>query len=61
MTINMWTLDTEPVATAALRGGSGISGYLKLIDEDFLAEIRDYFYYSQIRSHGERTTQKYCF
>ncbi|CAD7951720.1 unnamed protein product [Amoebophrya sp. A25] len=59
LTINMWAIDTEPVTTAALRGGSGIAPYLKLIDDDFLAEIRDYFYYCQIRSHGERTTQKY--
>lgn len=55
--MNMWELDTETLSTAVLRGGN--EPYLKLIEPDLLSEIRDYFYYCQIRSHGERTTSKY--
>mmetsp|Transcript_6084 Transcript_6084/g.15041 ORF Transcript_6084/g.15041 Transcript_6084/m.15041 type:complete len:941 (+) Transcript_6084:536-3358(+) len=57
LTMNMWELDTETLSTAVLRGGN--EPYLKLIEPDLLSEIRDYFYYCQIRSHGERTTSKY--
>jgi len=57
--VNMWEIECESVATAALRGGGGIDPYVQLLDggEQFLAEIRDYFYYGQIRSKGEQTTE----
>ncbi|CAD7967330.1 unnamed protein product [Amoebophrya sp. A120] len=73
LTLNMWKIDTEAVSLAVLRGSSvsqssssssvtnsaKIQPYLNLLEEDLLAEIRDYFYYCQIRSHGEKTTERY--
>ena len=57
----MWSIDPAPVATASLRGGSGIEPYLPLLEGgaegQFLSDMRDYFYYSMIRSTGEQTTK----
>ena len=58
MTVNQWSIDTQPVKTAALSGGGGDAPFLKLIEEgDFYSDMKDYFYYSQIRSKGEQTTE----
>merc|ERR1712202_106801 len=60
--LNMWTIDSSAVATTNLVGGSGIEPYLSLLGnnsvspEEFLIEMRDYFYYSQIRALDENTT-----
>eukprot|EP00452_MALV-II_sp_L67-6_P000224 gene224-202_t len=61
LTVNMWAIDAQPVATAALMGGSGVEPFLKLIEggpeSSFVSDLRDYFYYSQISSKGEQTVE----
>merc|ERR1712139_459054 len=61
LTVNQWLIDPKPVSEASLLGGSGIEPFVKLLDggEDgvFFSDMKDYFYYSQIRSQDENTTK----
>lgn len=59
--MNQWLIDPNPVANMSIMGGSGIEPFVKLLDggEDgrFFSDMKDYFYYSQIRSQNEDTTK----
>jgi len=61
LTINQWKMDPSPVAAASVFGGNGIEPFLKLIEGgeqgEFYSDMKDYFYYSQIRSQDENTTR----
>jgi len=61
LTVNQWLIDPQPVASASIMGGSGIEPFVKLIEGgeegEFFSDMKDYFYYSQIRSQGEDTTK----
>lgn len=61
LTVNQWLIDPQPVANASVMGGSGLEPYVKLLDGgeegEFFSDMKDYFYYSQIRSQGENTTK----
>lgn len=61
LTVNQWLIDPQPVANASVMGGGGIEPFVKLLDggEDgaFFCDMKDYFYYSQIRSQDENTTK----
>ncbi|CAJ1410478.1 unnamed protein product [Effrenium voratum] len=61
LTVNQWLIDPQPVANASVMGGTGTEPFVKLLDggEDgaFFCDMKDYFYYSQIRSQDENTTK----
>eukprot|EP00747_Dinoflagellata_sp_TGD_P162072 gnl/TRDRNA2_/TRDRNA2_179268_c0_seq1.p1 gnl/TRDRNA2_/TRDRNA2_179268_c0~~gnl/TRDRNA2_/TRDRNA2_179268_c0_seq1.p1 ORF type:complete len:1006 (+),score=189.41 gnl/TRDRNA2_/TRDRNA2_179268_c0_seq1:58-3075(+) len=61
LTVNQWLIDPQPVANASVTGGAGIEPFVKLLDGgevgDFFSDMKDYFYYSQIRSQDEDTTK----
>jgi len=61
LTVNQWCIDPQPVASASLMGGSGIEPFVKLVEGgeegEFFSDMKDYFYYSQIRSQYEDTTK----
>merc|ERR1712216_187851 len=48
------------MGSASFLGGDGIEPFVKLLEGgeegEFFADMKDYFYYSQIRSQGEDTT-----
>jgi len=59
LTVNQWYIDPNPVANASFMGGSGIEPFVKLVEGgeegEFFSDMKDYFYYSQIRSQDEDT------
>lgn len=61
LTVNQWLIDPQPVANASVMGGAGIEPFVKLVDGgeegEFFSDMKDYFYYSQIRSQDEDTTK----
>jgi len=61
LTVNQWLIDPTPVANANVMGGTGIEPFIKLIegglDGEFFSDMKDYFYYSQIKSQDEDTTK----
>jgi len=61
LTVNQWLIDPQPVANASVMGGSGVEPFVKLLDGgeegEFFSDMKDYFYYSQIRSQDENTTK----
>jgi len=61
LTVNQWLIDPHPVASASVMGGNGIEPFVKLVDGgeegEFFSDMKDYFYYSQIRSQDEDTTK----
>jgi len=61
LTVNQWLIDPQPVANASVIGGAGVEPYIKLLDGgeegEFFSDMKDYFYYSQIRSQNEDTTK----
>mmetsp|Transcript_60099 Transcript_60099/g.127324 ORF Transcript_60099/g.127324 Transcript_60099/m.127324 type:complete len:972 (-) Transcript_60099:21-2936(-) len=61
LTVNQWLIDPQPVANASVLGGSGVEPFVKLLDGgeegEFFSDMKDYFYYSQIRSQDESTTK----
>jgi WD40 repeat protein/Ca2+-binding EF-hand superfamily protein len=61
LTVNQWLIDPQPVASASVMGGSGTEPFVKLLEGgeegEFFSDMKDYFYYSQIRSQGEDTTK----
>eukprot|EP00163_Fabomonas_tropica_P000349 TRINITY_DN10213_c0_g1_i2.p1 TRINITY_DN10213_c0_g1~~TRINITY_DN10213_c0_g1_i2.p1 ORF type:complete len:827 (-),score=176.13 TRINITY_DN10213_c0_g1_i2:228-2708(-) len=60
-TINQWELDYAPLEAQFAAGGEGREPFVQLIEGgengEFYREIIDYFYYAQLRSQGENTTQ----
>jgi len=62
MTVNVWAIDTHALDTAVMKGGSGVHPYLALLEGgaegELYDELKDYFYYSQMRTHGENSTKK---
>merc|ERR1719333_580366 len=61
LTVNQWLIDPQPVANASVMGGSGIEPFVKLLEGgeegEFFSDMKDYFYYAQIRSQDEDTTR----
>merc|ERR1711959_493112 len=61
LTVNQWLIDPQPVSSASYLAGSGIEPFVKLVDGgeegEFFSDMKDYFYYSQIRSQDENTTK----
>jgi len=61
LTVNQWLIDPQPVASASVMGGTGLEPFVKLVDGgeegEFFSDMKDYFYYSQIRSQDEDTTK----
>mmetsp|Transcript_33344 Transcript_33344/g.76047 ORF Transcript_33344/g.76047 Transcript_33344/m.76047 type:complete len:937 (+) Transcript_33344:90-2900(+) len=61
LTVNQWLIDPSPVAAASGAGGAGTEPFVKLLDGgeegEFFSDMKDYFYYSQIRSQDEDTTK----
>jgi len=61
LTVNQWLIDPQPVTHASVIGGAGIEPFVKLVDGgeegEFFSDMKDYFYYSQIRSQDESTTK----
>lgn len=61
LTVNQWLIDPQSVANVSMMGGSGIEPFVKLVEGgeegEFFSDMKDYFYYSQIRSQDENTTK----
>lgn len=61
LTVNQWLVDPQPVASMSTMGGAGIAPFVKLVDGgeegEFFSDMKDFFYYSQIRSQDEDTTR----
>uniref|UniRef100_A0A0G4H590 Cilia- and flagella-associated protein 251 n=1 Tax=Chromera velia CCMP2878 TaxID=1169474 RepID=A0A0G4H590_9ALVE len=59
-TVNQWAIDTTPLKAAAAMAGEGLDPFLSLIpggaEGSFFSEMKDFFYYAQIRSQDENTT-----
>lgn len=62
MTVNLWEVDTGALDAAVAAAGRGIEPFLSLLDGgstgQFYQQLRDYFYYAQLRAQGEDVTQK---
>nr|CEL64763.1 TPA: hypothetical protein BN1204_006437 [Neospora caninum Liverpool] len=60
-TICQWKLNPSVVMANVQRGGDGTQPFNQLIpggvEGEFYRSMKDYFYYCQIRSEGERTTK----
>ena len=52
--VNQWEINTAAVEEAAKLGGDGVEPYVQQLDGgehgEFFTDMKDYFYYSQIRS-----------
>jgi len=61
LSVNQWLIDRDPVAAASLLGGQGVEPFVRLLEGgeqgEFFSDMKDYFYYSQIRSQDENTTK----
>ena len=61
LAINMWSIDVTPIDQAIALGGEGIVPFVNLIeggrDGKAFQDIKDFFYYSMIRSKDENTTK----
>jgi len=61
LAINMWSIDVTPIDQAIALGGEGIEPFVNLIeggrDGKAFQDIKDFFYYSMIRSKDENTTK----
>lgn len=61
LTVNLWAVNTDALDETVAEGGSGIDPYLALIeggpDGEFYKELVDYFYYAQLVSQGEESTE----
>lgn len=60
LAVNMWSVDVQPIEQAIALGGKGIRPFINLIeggqDGQTYQDIKDFFYYSMIRSKDENTT-----
>jgi hypothetical protein len=57
----MWSIDVQPIENAIHLGGEGIEPFINLIEggregQNF-QDMKDFFYYSMIRSKDENTTK----
>ena len=61
LSIHLWQVDTGALDEMAASGGEGFAPFESLIEGgkggDFYEEMRDYFYYAQLRAQGEDTTE----
>jgi len=61
LTVNLWAVHTDALDTAVAKGGSGVEPFLGLIEGgpegEFYSELVDYFYYAQLVSQGEESTE----
>lgn len=61
LSVNMWALDVSPIDEAIALGGEGIEPFINLIeggrDGQTYQDMKDFFYYSMIRSKDENTTK----
>jgi len=62
MTVNMWEVDAAAIDAAEAGGGEGVEAFVGLLEGghggELHEELMDYFYYAQLRTHGERTTKQ---
>ena len=61
LSVKMWNIDINPIEYAIARGGEGIEPFINLIEggregQNF-QDMKDFFYYSMIRSKDENTTK----
>jgi WD40 repeat protein len=61
LSVNMWSIDITPIDQAIAIGGEGIEPFINLIeggrDGQTFQDMKDFFYYSMIRSKNENTTK----
>jgi WD40 repeat protein len=61
LAVNMWSIDVSPIEQAIVMGGEGIEPFINLIeggrDGQTYQDMKDFFYYSMIRSKDENTTK----
>jgi cilia- and flagella-associated protein 251 len=61
LAVNMWSIDISPIDQAIALGGDGIEPFINLIDGgrdgQTYQDMKDFFYYSMIRSKDENTTK----
>ena len=61
LAVNMWSIDVTPIDQAIALGGDGIEPFINLIeggrDGQTYQDMKDFFYYSMIRSKDENTTK----
>ena len=61
LSVNMWSIDVSPIDQAIAMGGEGIEPFINLIeggrDGQTFQDMKDFFYYSMIRSKDENTTK----
>ena len=61
LSVKMWAIDVQPIENAIHTGGEGIEPFINLIEggregQNF-QDMKDFFYYSMIRSKDENTTK----
>lgn len=61
LSVKMWNIDVNPIEYAIQRGGEGIEPFINLIEGgregQNYQDMKDFFYYSMIRSKKEDTTK----
>mmetsp|Transcript_13142 Transcript_13142/g.20433 ORF Transcript_13142/g.20433 Transcript_13142/m.20433 type:complete len:242 (-) Transcript_13142:312-1037(-) len=61
LSVKMWSIDVSPIEQAIQLGGQGIEPFINLIeggrDGHIFQDMKDFFYYSMIRSKVENTTK----
>jgi WD40 repeat protein len=61
LAVNMWSIDINPIDQAIAMGGEGIEPFINLIEGgregQTYQDMKDFFYYSMIRSKDENTTK----
>lgn len=61
LSVKMWSIDVNPIEQAIAYGGQGIEPFINLIeggrDGQIFQDMKDFFYYSMIRSQDENTTK----
>ena len=61
LSVKMWSIDVSPIENSINMGGQGIEPFINLIEggregQNF-QDMKDFFYYSMIRSKDENTTK----
>ena len=61
LSVKMWAIDINPIEQAIQMGGQDIEPFINLIeggrDGNIYQDMKDFFYYSMIRSKDENTTK----
>jgi len=61
LSVMMWNIDLNPIEQAIELGGDGIEPFVNLIEGgregQIFQDMKDFFYYSMIRSMNESTTK----